>query len=199
MNETEHKAEIRAQMRATLQAMDDATKHDFSVRACQRLLELDELTHATVVMLFMPLSTEVDLTPAAVRCFRLGKTVCVPRVNWEKCDMSPVEVTSFDDHVMETDEHGLRFPRNAGPILPQLIDIVIVPGLAFDDCGHRLGRGGGFYDRFLGRIRQTATTVGLAFDQQVIPQVPVEAHDLPLDMVVTERRVMRAGTRARRG
>ena len=86
--------------------------------------------------------------------------------------MAPVEVTSFDDHVMETDEHGLRFPRNARPILPSLIDIVIAPGLAFDDRGHRLGRGGGFYDRFLKRIRQTATTVGLAYDAQIVPRRP---------------------------
>lgn len=196
--DSEQKAEIRRQVSAKLAAMSDEQRHDGSVAACSRLTALEVFQHASVVMLYMPLASEVDLTPVAIRCFQTGKTVCVPLVDWKRRDMEPVEVTSFDDHVMEVDEHGLRMPRGGAPIPPNLLDLVVVPGLAFDAHGHRLGRGGGYYDRFLGRLRRTAATVGLGFDVQITDEVPVNDRDVSVDIVVTDRRVTHArGSRAR--
>jgi len=200
MNEQngQHKAEIRRQVVAKLATMSDEQRHDGSVAACSRLIALEVFQHASVVMLYMPLASEVDLTPVAIRCFQTGKTVCVPLVDWKRRDMEPVEVTSFDDHVMEVDEHGLRMPRGGAPIPPNLLDLVVVPGLAFDAHGHRLGRGGGYYDRFLGRLRRTAATVGLGFDVQITDEVPVDDGDVSVDIVVTDRRVTHArGSRTR--
>ncbi len=200
MNEqnSQQKAEIRRQVLAKLAAMGDEQRHEGSVAACARLMTLEVFQHASVVMLYMPLASEVDLTPVAIRCFQTGKTVCVPLVDWKRRDMEPVEVTSFDDHVMEVDEHGLRMPRGGAPIPPDLLDLVVVPGLAFDAHGHRLGRGGGYYDRFLGRLRRTAATVGLGFDVQITDEVPVNDGDVSVDIVVTDRRVTHArGSRTR--
>ncbi len=200
MNEqnSQQKAEIRRQVLAKLAAMGDEQRHEGSVAACSRLMTLEVFQHASVVMLYMPLASEVDLTPVAIRCFQTGKTVCVPLVDWKRRDMEPVEVTSFDDHVMEVDEHGLRMPRGGAPIPPDLLDLVVVPGLAFDAHGHRLGRGGGYYDRFLGRLRRTAATVGLGFDVQITDEVPVNDGDVSVDIVVTDRRVTHArGSRTR--
>ncbi|MEE8154367.1 MAG: 5-formyltetrahydrofolate cyclo-ligase [Phycisphaerales bacterium] len=196
--DSEQKAQIRRQVLAKLAEMNDEQRHDGSVAACARLTALEVFQHASVVMLYMPLASEVDLTPVAIRCFQTGKTVCVPLVDWKRRDMEPVEVTSFDDHVMEVDEHGLRMPRGGAPIPPNLLDLVVVPGLAFDAHGHRLGRGGGYYDRFLGRLRRTAATVGLGFDVQITDDVPVNDRDVSVDIVVTDRRVTHArGSRAR--
>ncbi|MHC5028978.1 MAG: 5-formyltetrahydrofolate cyclo-ligase, partial [Planctomycetota bacterium] len=154
---------------------------------------------ASVVMLFMPLAREVDTTSIAIRAFQLSKTVCVPRVDWKCKDMHPVEISTFDDHNMETDGHGIRTPCDGRLVVPSSIDLIVVPGLAFDARGHRLGRGGGFYDRFLPRLRRTATTVGLAFDEQMIDDVPVEDGDVAIDFVVTDRRNTRArSSRSRR-
>ena len=151
-----------------------------------------------MVMLYMPLATELDLTPAAISCFQSGQTVCVPRVDWKGRDMVPVEISSFDDEVMEVGEHGVRTPRGGRPLVPHLIDLVIVPGLAFDPSGNRLGRGGGFYDRFLRRLRRSATTVGLAFDVQIIDTVPANDRDFAVTTIVTDRRVCHTGgSRAR--
>ncbi|MCH7847442.1 MAG: 5-formyltetrahydrofolate cyclo-ligase [Planctomycetes bacterium] len=200
MNEqnSQQKAEIRRAVLAKLAAMGDEQRHEGSVAACSRLTALEVFQHASVVMLYMPLASEVDLTPVAIRCFQTGKTVCVPLVDWKRRDMEPVEVTSFDDHVMEVDEHGLRMPRGGAPIPPDLLDLVVVPGLAFDAHGHRLGRGGGYYDRFLGRLRRTAATVGLGFDVQITDEVPVNDGDVSVDIVVTDRRVTHArGSRTR--
>ncbi len=166
--------------------------------ACARLMQLEAFQNASVVMLFMPLADEVDLLPLALKCFQMGKTVCVPKVDWARGDMEAVEVTSFDDHVMEVDEHGVRSPRDGQCVLVRSINLVVVPGVAFDAQGNRLGRGGGFYDRFLKRLAPTAATVGLAFDQQIIDQVPVDDRDIRVDMVVTDRRLTvspRASTR----
>jgi 5-formyltetrahydrofolate cyclo-ligase len=195
----QRKSDLRSEMRTMLAEMDDAFRHDASASACSHLTGLEVFRHASVVMLYMPLANEVDLTPAAIHCFRTGKTVCVPRVDWKRRDMDPVEITSFDDEIMDIDEHGIRTPREGSPLLPTLIDLVVIPGLAFDPNGHRLGRGGGYYDQFLKRLRRSATTVGLGFDAQITDEVPADDRDISVDVLVTDRRVTHiAGTRARR-
>jgi 5-formyltetrahydrofolate cyclo-ligase len=183
------KTALRKRMRKLLLELNEADRHDASHDACSRVLNLEPFLHADVVMMYMPLQNEVDVTPVAVRAFQMGKTVCVPRVDWNRKDMHAVEVNSFDDHVMETNEHGIRSPRDGRLVVPSTIDLIIVPGLAFDTSGHRLGRGGGYYDRFLARLRPNAPVIGLAFDLQVVESVPVDAGDRPVDLVVTNRRV----------
>ncbi|MCH7604023.1 MAG: 5-formyltetrahydrofolate cyclo-ligase, partial [Planctomycetes bacterium] len=140
----------------------------------------------------MPLATEVDVTPIALKCFQLGKTVCVPKVDWKRLDMIAVEVNAIDDRVMDIDEHGIRTPKQGQPIPPSMLDLIVAPGLAFDSHGRRLGRGGGFYDRFLARTRDSAVLVGIAFDGQIIDDIPSQDHDVMVDIVITERRITNA-------
>ena len=158
------------------------------MKACSRLAELDAFERALIVMLYMPLPDELDLTSAAIRCFQTGKSVCVPFVDWRREDMYPVEATTFDDEQMELDERGLRRPKAGRPIPISSIDLVVVPGLAFDTQGRRLGRGGGFYDRFLSKLPRRTRQLGICFDEQIVPSVPVDAHDAAMDQVVTDRR-----------
>jgi 5-formyltetrahydrofolate cyclo-ligase len=185
------KIALRTRMRGVLTDLDQASAHLASLRACERLTALDPFRSAQIVMLYMPLPMEVDLTTIALRCFQSGKTICVPRVDWEKRDMVPVEVTTFDDR-MAPDAHGVRSPREGRPISPLLIDLIVVPGLAFDAAGRRIGRGGGYYDRFLARLRPDTFKVGLAFDEQIVDEVPVDDWDVNVDSVVTDRRVTRS-------
>jgi 5-formyltetrahydrofolate cyclo-ligase len=187
------KRACRTRMREALAAMSEDERHAASVLACARLADLDVFRHASAVMLYMPLATEVDTTPVAIRCFASGKTVCVPRVDWKRRAMQAVEVRSFDDHFMEIDEHGLRTPRDGQLLPPRAIDLVIVPALAFDTSGNRLGRGGGFYDRYLARLRRATVTIGLAFDVQITEDLPIDGHDIRVDIVVTDRRMTRTG------
>jgi 5-formyltetrahydrofolate cyclo-ligase len=180
---------LRETMRERLAAMTPEERREASSLACGRLINLDEFRHASVVMLYMPLASEVDTTAIAIRCFQAGKTICVPRVDWERRDMVAVEVNSFDDHYMETDDHGLRTPKGGRRIVPSSIDLVVVPALAFDTHGNRLGRGGGYYDRFLSQLRRAAKTVGLGYDVQIVDQVPADERDVQVGIVVTDRRV----------
>ncbi|MHC4081358.1 MAG: 5-formyltetrahydrofolate cyclo-ligase [Planctomycetota bacterium] len=198
-NHQPRNSDIRDRMQDALAAMANGSRHDASAAACSHLTSLDAFRHASVVMLYMPLAHEVDLTSAALRCFRMGKTVCVPQVDWKRQDMDPVEVTSFDDEVVATEEQGQRTPPSGAPLPPTMVDLVVVPGLAFDSHGHRLGRGGGYYDRFLRRLRRSATTVGVAFDVQIIDSVPAHERDMSVDIVVTDRCVTHAArARSRR-
>lgn len=191
------KADLRREMRARIKALSPEQRREASMQACARLGGLDDFERALMVMLYMPLPDEPDLTPAAIRCFQQGKSVCVPFVDWRREDMYAVEANTFDDEQMELDERGLRRPREGRPIPVSAIDLIVVPGLAFDAQGRRLGRGGGFYDRFLTRLSNRTVRVGLAFDVQIVESVPVENHDGLMDVVVTDRRVTRGATRQR--
>ena len=87
-------------------------------------------------------------------------------------------------------------PRPGLPLVdPATIDVVIVPGSAFDRAGGRMGYGGGFYDTFLTRLRPDARRIGIGFDLQVVERVPREAHDLCVDLIVTETRAIETGCR----
>ncbi len=183
---------IRNEIRQKLAAMSEEHRHRDSTIACSRLCSLEAFQHARVVMLYMSLATEVDVTSIALKCFQLGKTVCVPKVDWKRRDMIAVEVNAIDDRVMDIDEHGIRTPKHGQPIPPSMLDLVVSPGLAFDAHGRRLGRGGGFYDRFLSRTRDSAVRVGIAFDGQVIDDIPTQDHDVMVDIVITERRITNA-------
>jgi 5-formyltetrahydrofolate cyclo-ligase len=191
------KADFRTEMRTRLRALTEAERHAASEGACSRLCSLETFRHASVVMLYMPLATEVDVTPAAIRCFQRNQTLCVPRVDWNRGDMWAVEALSLDDNYMLTDERGLRSPRDGRPVVPGSIDLIVVPGMAFDAHGNRLGRGGGFYDRFLRRLGPHTTRVGIAFDLQVVDLVPADDRDVTMDVLITDRRMTTAATQRR--
>ena len=103
--------------------------------------------------------------------------------------MLPVEISSLKDAMTMTGP--VREPVAGKPIPLDLIDLVIVPGLGFTPKGHRIGRGMGFYDRFLAQPEFVGLSCGLSFEEQVLPELPVLDHDIPLGMLVTDRGVRR--------
>jgi len=158
--------------------------------ACERLCTTHEFQQANVVMLFLSLANEVETTAAVSRALSHGKTVAVPMVLWQENVMVPVRLESLECEMAE-DRYGLRHPVDAVEIATAQIELVVTPGLGFDDKGNRLGRGGGFYDRFLKLVNANAVTCGLALEEQLIPQVPVLAHDVAVHMLVTDKTVRR--------
>ncbi|MGI9013739.1 MAG: 5-formyltetrahydrofolate cyclo-ligase [Phycisphaerales bacterium] len=188
-----NKTRLRREAIDRMQAIEVEARVERSLAACRRIMPLETFALAETVMLYMPLPSEVDVAPLAIRCFQHGKVVCVPRVDWDRREMTPLEIECFEDSErMEVDSHGIRSPRAGRLVLPGLIDLVIVPGLAFDVRGNRLGRGGGFYDRFLARLNQSTKRIGICFDEQIIDAVPTNNGDERVDMVVTDRRLAHA-------
>jgi 5-formyltetrahydrofolate cyclo-ligase len=177
-------------MKAALSAMTDDDARRQSHLACEALTALPEFERARAVMLYLPIPGEVDVLPAGLDAWRAGKTVVVPKVSWKQRHMIPVVCESMDDE-FEVDNVGLRTPRNGRPWPLEDVDLVVVPALAYDRSGNRLGRGGGFYDRFLAEPMVSAVTAGLAFTQQLLDTLPVDHHDRPVDLLVTADTVLR--------
>lgn len=188
------KKALRAEMRRRLSALTDAERHALSVRTCERVARSESFGAALTVMLYLPVPDELDVAPLALKCFQLGKTVCAPKIDWDRKRMTPVEVRSFDESFFEVQRHGVREPVGGRCVAFEEIDLVIVPGLAFDTAGARLGRGGGFYDRFLSNpgFKARVVRVGVAFDFQIVDVIPTEATDARVHEVATDRRLIRA-------
>jgi 5-formyltetrahydrofolate cyclo-ligase len=181
---------LRQQIKQVLAAVAPDQAACKSLRACRSVVDLPEFADAEVVMIYLSIPGEVDTSHIALACWQQGKTVVVPKVAWSERRMVAVECQSIDEH-MDVDKYGLRTPRRGQIRASGSLDMVIVPGLAFDRTGQRLGRGGGFYDRFLPELSEKARTVGLSFGEQVVDDLPVDAHDHPIDILVTDREVLR--------
>jgi 5-formyltetrahydrofolate cyclo-ligase len=193
MAATGDKSIIRSQLREKLAAMSDNDRRAKSLAACDLLAASPEFSAARVVMLYLSTPLEVDTSPLTLKCWQSGKTVVVPKVSWDQRRMLPVEITAVQTS-LTTNERGLREPISGKPIPVAFIDLVIVPGIGFTPDGHRIGRGMGFYDRFLAQPDFMGLSCGLAFDEQLVPTLPVLDHDMPLSMLVTDRGIRRFAT-----
>ena len=185
-----NKPALRRQLREKLAAMPDDVRHRKSLLACSFVAASAEFQAARCVMLYLSMPTEVDTSPLALKAWQAGKMVVVPKVSWDQRRMLPVEISSLTDQ-MTTSGPGVREPISGKPVPVDLIDLVVVPGLGFSEKGYRIGRGMGFYDRFLAQPDFCGTTCGLAFEEQTVPELPVLDHDIPLAMLVTDRGVRR--------
>lgn len=193
MSENQNKSALRRQLRDQLAAMPDDARHRKSVLACSFVASSPEWAAARTVMLYLSTPTEVDTSPLALKAWQAGKTVVVPKVSWDQRRMLPVEISSLTDQ-MTTSGPGVREPAGGKPVPVDFIDFVVVPGLGFDNKGYRIGRGMGFYDRFLAQAEFIGSSCGLAFDEQIVGELPVLDHDIPLSMLVTDRGVRRFAT-----
>nr|HIK01166.1 5-formyltetrahydrofolate cyclo-ligase [Candidatus Undinarchaeales archaeon ERR594346 U_76725] len=155
----------------------------------KRLLELPEFSKASKIMLYSSKDSEVDTASIIRSCIQSEKEVYLPRTDIKSRKMEAVLISEFPEDV-EIASFGLLEPKkdlNATENLRE-IDLVIVPGVAFDERGNRLGYGFGFYDRFLTEVR--APKIGLSFESHVLDLVPQESHDVRVDKIVTELRII---------
>lgn len=200
------KRELRKRMRSLLRQVSPTELGQRSREACQKLINSALFQSATTVAAFyhMP-SNEVETTELLRVCFDRGKQVFLPRIEVESAaGMTMLEAYSFQDvEGWPTNPMGIREPPTLFHEVPrrevfsmierhgQPLDLVVVPGLAFDAFGHRLGRGKGYYDTFLSKCdmlhRQynlpSPRRVGLALSCQMVSQVPVTAHDQSVEAV----------------
>ena len=191
MSDMNGKAAVRKHLREVLAAMTESQRHQKSLAACSLVASSPEFAAARVVMLFLSTATEIDTASLALKCWQDGKTVVVPKVSWDQRRMLPVEISSLNAGMTTTTGAGVREPISGKPIPVQFIDLVVVPGLGFSSTGHRIGRGMGFYDRFLAQPEFLGVSCGLAFEDQVIEQLPVLDHDMQLGMLTTDRGIRR--------
>ncbi len=141
---------------------------------------------AAQVMAFDAMADELATRPLLAQILAAGKTLLLPRCFADRSGFEAVAVTDLAHDLVPGLLPGLRDPRPELPAWQGPIALILVPGLAFDASGHRLGYGKGMYDRFLA-ARPGAATVGLAFSGQLLERVPADAHDVPMARLLSER------------
>jgi 5-formyltetrahydrofolate cyclo-ligase len=168
-------------------------KQEHRSTATQAIAALSEdITHmpfwdnATTVYGYVALDDEVDLQAVFRTAVRAGKAIALPRIESGSRAMSFRRVGDFPA-TLERHEYGFLQPAAGEPeVRPEAGDLVLVPGRVFDRRGYRVGRGGGFYDRFLADLSDGVVTAGVGYGVQLVHQVPTDRTDIPVQIVVTD-------------
>ena len=185
LSATETKTDIRARMRAQRALVDAGARRAASTAITAALLALPEFLRATKVACFLSLPREIDTGSFLATCHRLGKRVCVPA--WDGNARAYTFVYLAPGAGIVLGPHGVPEPEQRETVDPKGLDFAVVPGLAFDRQGGRLGYGGGFYDRMLAACEPTCIKVGVAYSWQVVPEnLPMTARDMRMNLVATE-------------
>jgi 5-formyltetrahydrofolate cyclo-ligase len=185
------KADLRGRVRTALRSMDSANRAEEAVAIRRSIRAWPTWVGARSVLGFLPLASEVDVRPLLGEALQRGTRVCVPVVTGDGI-FQPCLLTSLDPKDLETDAMGITVPRHRELVPAAQIDVALVPGVAFDPFGRRLGRGGGFYDRFLPSLRREAATLGVCFGCQRVPEVPTLSHDARVEWLASETGVAAA-------
>jgi len=183
------KRRVRNAVRGARDAVSVDVREEWAERVVRRFLELPEVARARTVMLFWSFGSEVPTASLIERLHARGVVVALPRI--EAGALVPIPFAPGDP--TSTTTFGAEEPVADARLDPSTIDVVAVPGVAFDREGRRIGYGGGYYDRFLRGL--PAFTVGLVFGLQVVEEdLPAGRFDLPVDAIVTEDETIRAST-----
>lgn len=178
------KAQLRAQARAALKTLSAEAIAESSRAIRERILQQPEWLQAKAVLLYAPLPSEPDVWELFGAAKAANKVVALPRFDSARGVYVPAEA---DEGALVKGAFGALEPGIGARVINAL-DFIVVPGLAFDSQGRRLGRGKGFYDRLLSELPVGCVKCGVAFDEQILPEIPTEPHDIGVDCVATPSR-----------
>ncbi|HHN63788.1 MAG TPA: 5-formyltetrahydrofolate cyclo-ligase [Nitrospirae bacterium] len=156
----------------------------------QRLITYRAFKEAEVLMLFASFRSEINTFPIIEHALKEGKGVVLPRVNREEKVLDLFYIGSLDELVEGYMGIKEPDPERCRPATVDSLDLVVLPGVAFDEKGGRLGYGGGYYDRLLASLRDNPILVGLAYEEQVVDEIPLEEHDRRVQIIITDKRVI---------
>ncbi|MBS2969690.1 5-formyltetrahydrofolate cyclo-ligase [Metabacillus sp. KIGAM252] len=182
------KTSLREQMKIKLQKMDDVQYNEYSLLIEQQFLTSPLWKNARTIGLTISQNREANTRSIIEKGWKEGKRIAVPKCFPASKEMEFRVITSFNQ--LETVYYGLQepIPSMTDPVDKCDIEMLAVPGLCFDSRGYRIGYGGGYYDRYLQNF--TGHTVSLAFSCQVLPLVPSENFDVPVQRIITEKEVL---------
>ncbi|WP_457568224.1 5-formyltetrahydrofolate cyclo-ligase [Desulfurobacterium sp.] len=179
----EKKAVLRHAIKEKRLLLDRKEVEAKSKVICEKLLTVDAVKRYRKFLLYYPFKNEASLLPLFQQLKKSGKSVLFPKVSGK--EIIPVEVNSLNE--LSPGYMGIMEPPAAGK--KEEPEVVFVPGIAFDLNCYRLGYGGGFYDRFLSLGKYF--TIGVCFDFQIVKKLPVEPFDVPVQLVISEKRIIR--------
>lgn len=173
------KKALRTEIRDKKRAMTQEQIQKLSEKLALQLYDTDQYKNAKSIYGYLPYNQEVRTIPMLERALQDGKIVAVPKVIGDEM----VFVLLDDLSKVEKGYAGIPEPIADGPVASDPYALVLMPGLAFDPQGHRIGYGGGFYDRFLEKETEHPT-VALCYAFQMLPELKTEEHDIPVDLVL---------------
>jgi 5-formyltetrahydrofolate cyclo-ligase len=188
------KAQLRSRLLAARSGLGTPGRADATARIHERLLTLPEVAEARVLIGYAAFGSEVSIDAVLGAALDRGAGVLLPWVEGDELGIARIRDLAAD---LAPGWRGVREPRASGrrPARPDRVEAALVPGVGFDRRGNRLGYGGGHFDRLLARLSPQTPVIGVAFDVQVLDSLPVERHDVPVDIVVTESVILRPEAR----
>ena len=178
------KKEIRREVKQAVLALSVAEREEQSQQVCEQIENLVAVRKPTTVALFSPLPDEINVAPllASLAC-----RVVLPRVG-DRADGTPeMEFFDYAPQAMASGAYGIVEPQSGEPCRAEDIDLMVVPGVAFASDGRRLGRGKGYYDRYLSQGGFRAFCVGVCYVCQLREDIPAEEHDKKVDKVISAK------------
>lgn len=176
------KEQIRSKILLRLKIQKEENRERKSKLIKKKLFGVSVFKKAKHIMFYIAFGKEVNTEEMMRKAKKLGKKVYVPVCKKDRITLRPCILE--DNASLKKGPYGICEPVIKKSIPPEKLDLVIVPGIAFDKKGNRLGRGRGCYDRFLAKIPKDTPTIGLAFDFQIVPSLPRQTHDVSVNKII---------------
>ncbi len=154
----------------------------------ERLVEFASIHFADTIMAYLPIPGELNFMPLMQSWIDESRIVCTPIVDWETKTMKAGLLSGLGNDDLVQDQYGIRKPTKCIPVPHDTIESIIVPGVAFTKNGIRLGRGGGYYDKFLAAY-SPPIILGVCFNEQIVDSLPAEEHDVRMTAVITPTQI----------
>ncbi len=185
------KQEIREDIAAIQSTLAGKEVADQTKKIEKRLFEFANFQESNIVLLYVNDKHEVSTKDILRGVFGFDKIVVLPAFDAKTHEITLMKINDPDTDLTPGPRNILEPDRKRCKRVPvESIDIAIIPGTAFDEKGGRIGTGGGYYDRLIPRLSITTRKVALAYENQMIPQVPIESHDKHVDIIITEKRII---------
>ncbi|RCW52917.1 MULTISPECIES: 5-formyltetrahydrofolate cyclo-ligase [Halanaerobium] len=163
----------------------------WSKKIKNRFLQLPQLENAKKIMAYASMRKEIETFDLMEELLDRGYLVYLPYTRKDKIDLGIAQVNNLDLDLKEG-VYGVQEPvaRIRGQEIPKDLDLIIVPGACFTAEGYRIGYGGGYYDSFLSKHANNAIKVGFCYNRFLVDSIPVEDHDVPVDLIITEKEIV---------
>ena len=187
----ETKSDIRKTISQNLSTLSADEMSEKTLQVTDRLYDFANFMEASIVLLYVDKENEVASKEIIRRCYNYNKIVVLPSFNTEKRTIVPMKVDDPNKDLVKGPRGILEpNPERCKIVGIEFVDIAIVPGIAFDEKGGRIGSGEGYYDRLIPKLAATTRKVALAFECQIMAQIPMTSHDKHVDIIITEDRVI---------
>jgi 5-formyltetrahydrofolate cyclo-ligase len=187
----EKKQEIRQGIAYSLEAFSEEERAEKTRGIENRIFEFANFLEAKVVLLYMASKSEVRTEGIFRKCFDYNKIVVLPAFEMTRFRIKLYKIDNpAEDMILGPRQIPEPNPAKCKVVPMDCLDIALIPAVALDEKGGRVGSGEGYYDRFIPKLPITTRKVALAFEEQILPQVPMESHDKHVDIIITEKRII---------